>query len=436
MRRPAEIARLERRRTTTRARVWITKNQSPGTALRVVRLRRCGVFVVFRLTSDAIESKHAPDRNGMLRTYTLKLRPTAKQRTVLEAILALSCDLYNAALQERRDAWRIRHERIGYNQQQKELAELRREDPDIRAIASDIAREPLRRVERAFKAFFRRCRSEEKPGYPRFRAKARYCSFTFYNSNHAQIKSGILMVPKLGGVRFKTGQKLRGDYRTATVKRIGKKWEARIVCDLGPAPEKLAISNAIGIDLGLTNFVTLSDGMMVENPRWTRQHEQRIAKANRVLARKQRRSKNRLRARAALSRTHQRAADARRNFTHHVSKWLVSSFDLIAYENLNIKGMTHGNLAKSIFDAAWGELIYQLRYKAEGAGTYAIAVNPRDTTINCSGCGEKVPKTLAQRIHSCPTCGLILDRDHNAAINVLALGISAAGASLQNVYGR
>jgi putative transposase len=366
----------------------------------------------------------------MLRSYKLRLRPTAKQRLTLEGILALSCDLYNAALQERRDAWNTRRENIDCNHQQKELTEIRADDVEVRAIAVDIAREPLRRVDRAFKAFFRRCKLGQKPGYPRFKAKARYSSFTF---GRVQIKNNVLMIPNLGGVRFKTTQSLTEDLRTATIKRNGKKWEARIICDIGEAPEKKAVSSAIGIDLGLTNFVTLSNGDVIDNPRWTREHAERVAKANRSLSRKKRGSNNRLRAKAVLSRTYQRAADARRNFTHHVSKWLVQSFDLIAYEKLNIAGMARSNLAKSILDAAWGELLYQLRYKAESAGTYAIAVNPRNTTIDCSGCGEKVPKTLAERTHSCPTCGLILDRDHNAAINILALGVSAAGASLQNI---
>lgn len=368
----------------------------------------------------------------MLRSYKLRLKPTARQRSSLEGILALSCDLYNAALQERRDAWAVQRKSISYNDQSAELTEVRADDPDVRAVAVDVAREPLRRIDRAFKAFFRRCKAGEKPGFPRFRAKSRYDSFAFHLPH---ITGCILIVPNFGGLRFKTSREIKGVPRTATVARSGKKWTAQIVCDIGPAPEKRPVSSAIGIDLGLTNFVTLSNGAIVDNPRWTRQHEQRIAKANQVLSRKQRRSRNRIRARAVLSRAHQRAADARRNFTHHVSKWLVSNFDLIAYEKLNIKGMVRSNLAKSILDAAWGELLHQIRYKAESAGTYAIAVSPRNTTINCSGCGEKVPKTLAQRTHSCPACGLVLDRDHNAAINVLALGMSAAGASLQNIYG-
>lgn len=361
----------------------------------------------------------------MFRSYRLQLRPNASQRMALDTVLSLSCDLYNAALQERRDAWKLCRKNISLIDQQKQLTEIRAADPAVRDLAVDVAREPLRRVDRAFRAFFRRCKSAGKPGFPRFRAKGRYDSLAFHRP---RMRDGLLAVPGVGGLRFKTSQKIQGEPRTATIVRNGRKWSARIVCNLGPAPEKRPVSTAVGVDLGLTNFLTLSDGSVVGNPRWTRQHEARIAKASRNLARKQRRSKNRIRARVALRRAHQRAADARRNFTHHLSKWLVANYDLIAYEKLNIRGMVRSKLAKSILDAAWAELIWQISYKAESAGRWAIPVNPKGTTINCSGCGERVVKTLAERTHQCPRCGLILDRDHNAALNILRLGEALRGS--------
>jgi putative transposase len=370
----------------------------------------------------------------MYRSYSLRLRPTKRQQRALEGILALSCDLYNASLAERRDAWNIRREHINYNHQQRELTEIRQDDPDVRAVAADIAREPLRRVDRAFKAFFRRCKAGEKPGYPRFRAKARYDSFTFCNV--VRVTTDRLMVPNLGGLRFKTSRTLNGVPKTATVKRQGSRWVARIICDVGPAPEKRMVSVAVGMDVGLTNFVTLSDGTVINNPRWTRQHAERITVANQALALTEKGSNNRKRAVLVLNRAHRRAANARRNFTHHVSKWLVANFDLIAYENLNIKGMVRSNLAKSILDAAWGELIWQTSYKAESAGGWAVSVNPRGTTIDCSDCGEPVHKGLGDRVHRCPQCGLVLCRDHNAAINILnrGLGMSPARTTFQNLY--
>lgn len=219
---------------------------------------------------------------------------------------------------------------------------------------------------------------------------------------------------------------LVGKPKKCTVRRDGKKWIAQVCCDVGPAPEKVAVETAVGIDVGLTTLVTLSDGQEIQNPRWIRKHERRIAEANRSLARKQSRSKNLLKAREVLRRAYQRVANARTNYLHHASKWLIDQYDLIAHEDLKIQQMTRSRFAKSIMDAAWSTLLYQLRYKAESAGTYVVAVNPRGTTQRCSNCGERVPKDISQRQHSCPNCGLVLGRDHNAALNILALGQSAA----------
>ena len=376
----------------------------------------------------------------MFKTYELRLRPNQAQRAAFEEILRDSQETYNAGLQERIEAWKFQRKSISLYEQFAELTELRK-DERFAKIACDIQREPLRRLDRAFKAFFRRVKAGQKPGFPRFRSWHRYDSFLF---NLPAVRDGKIKVPNLGWFKFKASQEIIGRPRTATVKRSGKKWRIRLVCDIGPAPEKVAVSNAVGIDVGVTNFVTLSDGRCIDNPRWTRKHEARIAAANRKLALKERRSKNRLRAKEVLRRAHQRAADARRNFTHHVSKWLVSNYNLIAFEKLNIRNMARSakgtvrnpgknvaqksGLNRSIFDAAWAQLIWQITYKAESAGRWAVPVNPRGTSIRCSGCGEPVPKTLADRQHICGNCGLSLDRDHNAALNILRLGEALRGA--------
>ncbi len=357
----------------------------------------------------------------MLRTFTFRLLPNATQRAALEFILADSCETYNAALSERREAWRLQRKSVNYYEQQAQLTELRK-DPQFATIARDIQREPLRRIDRAFKAFFRRCKSGEKPGFPRFRSRRRYDSFAF--GDNPIVRERSLKIPRLGDIRTRGGRSIQGTPKTVTVKRDGKRWTARVVCDIGAAPEKRAVTTAVGIDLGLTTFVTLSDGQAIENPRWLSKHEKRIAAASRRLAKKKKRSKNRIRAREVVRRAHQRAANARLNYIHHVSKWLVDRYDLIAYEKLNIKGMVQSRLAKSILDAAWAELIWQISYKAESAGRWAIPVNPNGTTQRCSQCGTVVRKALSERQHVC-SCGLSLDRDHNAAVNILALGRGA-----------
>jgi putative transposase len=366
----------------------------------------------------------------MLRTFQFRLYPNATQRAALDFMLRDNAETYNAALQERRDAWKLERKAITYRMQQNELTELRK-DKQFTVIALDIQRDPLRRVDRAFKAFFRRCKAGQKPGFPRFRPSQRYDSFGF---SLPIMRGRHLNVPNVGHLKARGGRDITGKAKCCTVKRDGNRWTASVVCDVGSVPEKRSVTTAIGIDVGLTTLATLSDGAEIANPRWTRKYEERIARANRVLSRKLRRSKNRIRARRALRRAHQRAADARRNYLHHVSKWLVANYDLIAYENLNIEGLAQGNLAKSIMDAAWGILLYQLRYKAESAGVYAIAVNPRGTSQKCSGCGQIVPKTLKARTHSCPHCGLVLGRDENASRNILALGISAAGVSHHDLH--
>jgi putative transposase len=359
----------------------------------------------------------------MLRTFQFRLYPSATQRRALEFILRDNAETYNAALQERRDAWKLERKAITYRMQQDELTELRK-DAQFAVIACDIQRDPLRRIDRAFKAFFRRCKARQKPGFPRFRSSQRYDSFGFSLST---MRDKRLNVPNVGRIKLRGGRDVAGKAKCCTVKRDGKRWTVSVVCDIGPAPVKRIVAKAVGIDVGITTLATLSDGIEIDNPRWTKQHEDQIAAANRALSRKQKRSKNRIHARQALSRAHQRAANARRNYLHHVSKWLIANYDLIAHEALNVKGMARGNLAKSILDAAWTILLSQIRYKAESAGAYVIAVNPRGTSQLCSGCGESVRKTLAERIHDCLQCGLSLGRDHNAARNILTLGMSVAG---------
>jgi putative transposase len=361
----------------------------------------------------------------MFRTYQFRMLPNAGERSALERILLDNCETYNAALQERRDAWKLQRKSISLYDQYKQISDLRK-DPQFQWIAAEIQRDPLRRVDRAFKAFFLRSRNGQTPGYPRFRSKSRYNSFTLAD-HHPVVRAHSIKIPLIGDIRTRSNRPISGTPKTCTIRRDGKRWTASVVCDIGPAPEKCAVSNPVGIDVGLTALATLSDGTVIENPRWTRKHESRIAAAGRRLATKQRRSKNRVRTVETLRRAHQRAADARRNYLHHISKRLVENYDLIAFEDLKIKNMAaNRQLSKSIMDAAWGLLIWCIIYKAESAGKWAVPVNPRGTSQRCSGCGAVVPKTLADRIHAC-SCGLTIGRDHNSGLNIKALGMSAAG---------
>jgi putative transposase len=358
----------------------------------------------------------------MHRTYTARLKTTKRQDGKLSAMLVECCELYNAALQERRDAWKTCRKNISLYDQFKGLTELRKAIPESASFPAHIQRDPLCRVDRAFKAFFLRAKAGKVVGYPRFKPISRYDSFAVGSQNF-NINTDIIKIVKLGSFRFKTKCKMKGVPKELRVKRVGNRWIATIVCDIGPGPEKIAIRNATGIDLGLTSLATLSDGTEIANPRWTKREEDRLAEANRTLSRKIKGSRNRLKARERLRRIHQRIAGLRSSYLTSVAKQLVNEYDLIAHEKLNIKGMAQSRFAKSIMDAAWNQLIHRLNCEAEKAGKWVVPVDPKGTTQRCSGCRVMVKKELKDRWHSCP-CGTSLDRDHNAAINILRLGES------------
>jgi putative transposase len=348
-----------------------------------------------------------------------------KQDELLTRLLAQLCELYNIALEQRRNVYRELRVSVNYLNQQTQLTELRNGVEEYTAFPVAIQRDPLRRLDRAFKAFFRRIKSGEKPGFPRFRARARYDSFNVSKGSF-RFSNGMLKLTRLGTFRTKTKCKIKGEPLEVRVKRCGNKWRAQVVCDIGPAPEKIAVRNAIGIDLGLTSLAVLSDGTEIANPRWTKREEDRLAAANRDLARKKRGSRNRLKACEHLRRVHQHIAGLRGSHLTGVAKRLLSQYDLIAHEKLNVRGMAQSKFAKSILDAAWAQLVQTLNSEAEKAGKWVVPVDPRNTTKTCSVCGELVPKKLWQRRHDCPKCGLSLGRDHNAALNILRLGESLA----------
>lgn len=361
----------------------------------------------------------------MMRSYQVRIKTTKRQNVALSALLLQLCELYNMCLEQRRDHWKGGRSLSLYDQM-RDLTELRAGCEEYAAIPAAIQRDPLRRLQRAFAGFYRRVKAGQKPGHPRFRSHDRYDSFSV-DSQNFRIEGHTIVIVKLGGFSFRTRCDLRGIPKVLHIKRNGRKWKASISCDIGPAPEKVTVSKAVGIDVGLTILATLSNGSEIENPRWGKQAEDILARANRSFSSKKKGSRNRAKAREHLRRVHQSIAGRRRSYLHGVSRKIVNSYDLIVYEKLNIQELVEGRRAKSIKDAAWGELIWQITYKAESAGKWAVPVNPCGTTKICSGCGGQVPKKLRERIHLCPHCGLNLGRDHNAALNILALGESAAG---------
>jgi putative transposase len=359
----------------------------------------------------------------MIRTFRYPLRPTKAQERVLNWWLAKCCELYNAALEQRREAWRKQRRTLSYYDQQNELTELRRSDREWWAMPAWVQRSALTRLDRAYKAYFFRIRSEESAGLPRFRSSSRYRSFSLPNAAGGSVIDGnTVVLPKLGAVRFHKYRELRGAPKEVRVHHGARGWSVSIVCDLGESPAKQLVRNVIGIDVGLEAFATLSSGERVENPRYGRDGAELLARTQRELARKNRGSNNHKLAKIRAARAHEAIRNRRLDFARKLAVVLFARFDLVAHEDLQIARMVRGNLAKSIYDAAWGQFLRCLALKAENAGKHCIAVDPRGTSQICSACGAVEKKELSQRQHRCD-CGFTAHRDHNAALNVLARGL-------------
>lgn len=362
----------------------------------------------------------------MKRTFRYPLRPTADQAQALSSYLASCCELYNAALQERRDAWSKRRVFIGYNAQCASLTEIRASDETVSSVSITAQRSALRRLDHAFADFFRRCERGEKAGYPRFRLQRRYDSFAI---GRACPQGNRVWVPKIGSVKFRDYRPLIGRVTETTIRRdAAGKWWVCFTCDLGAAPDRAPVCSLVGVDVGLEAFATLSDGTRVDNPRFFKSAAAKLADRQRAMGRKRKGSKSRHRARVLVVKAHQRIKNQRLDFARKLAAGLFGRYDLVAFEDLNIKGLAAGMLAKSVNDAAWGVFIQALTLKAESAGKWAVPVDPRGTSQRCPQCGAVRRKELSEREHRCD-CGCVMHRDHAAALNIKALGVSAVEAA-------
>jgi IS605 OrfB family transposase len=393
-------------------------------------------------------------------TYKFRLYPTRKQRDRLQQTLDACRILYNAALTERRDAYNFhvrqhpnyydeatrkalsRELEMNYYSQANQLPEIKDLREDYREIHSQVLQDVLRRVQKAFDAFFRRCKHGEEPGYPRFQGKSRYDSFTYPQAGFSLTHDNRVCLSKIGSIKVKLHREIKGTIKTCTIKREGDAWYVVFACEVESVPLE-GNNEVVGIDLGLLHFATLSTGETIENPRHYRKAEKKLERLQQALARKKRGSHRRKKAGKLVGKAHRKVANQRRDFLHKASRKLVNAYGMIVFEDLQAANMSkrprpkqdeNGNylpngaaaksgLNKSIADAGWSMFQQFCLYKAEEAGRAVLFVNPKYTSQVCSGCGTVVKKDLSERWHEC-SCGCSLDRDHNAAINILRLGQS------------
>lgn len=357
---------------------------------------------------------------------TIRLYPSRLQSFRLTEYLNVSRSIFNRCLAIKRRLWQDRQFSLSRFDLTKVLTLWRATEDFVGTKPTKIQRDAIRRVDLAFQHFFRRVKEKTgKAGYPRFKAADRYNSFTI-NDPGKVIRNGRIRVSGIPTLfRCRNLRPVDGKIKQLRILRKADRWFAQLVIEKPDVPiQPRVIRKTIGLDLGLNAFVYGSDGMSVPCPKFYRKLERHLRSACRHVSRKKKGSANRRQAVRRLQRIYLKIADSRMNFTHHLSKQIVADYDLIAVEKLNVKGMTQGRLSKSVLDAAWYQFTSQLRYKAEEAGTVLCEVNPRGTSQECSGCGEIVQKSLSVRVHKYG-CGLVLDRDENAARNILQRAIDS-----------
>ena len=356
--------------------------------------------------------------------YKYRLYPNRAQVHFLENQLHEACDLYNAALQERRDAWKICRKSINYYDQANQLKSLR--DEVLIGLANfSCCQDVLRRLDKTFQAFFARVRRGEKPGFPRFRSFRRYDSITFpsYGDGCRLLDDGKLRIQGVGLIKVKLYRPVEGEIKTVTIKRDVNHW---YVCfsverDTVALPES---NKEIGLDVGLDSFVALSNGREIDNPRHLKRGLAHLRRAQRRLSRRWHK------AAALVAKAYRKIRNQRAAFHHHLSRWLVERYGFITVEDLNIQGLSRGILAGPVHDAGWHSFFANLSYKAASAGRELVKVDPRGTSQVCV-CGAAVPKTLAERWHKCPVCGLSAPR--NVVSAQVILQRARIGRSRHNV---
>jgi putative transposase len=367
------------------------------------------------------------------KTFKFKLKPTPEQERELGRVLGLCRWLYNTALEQRIVAWQRVRATVSRFEQEAELKDIRAEFPDYAAIHSHVLQDVLSRLDKTYQAFFRRLKAGEKAGFPRFRSRERWHSFTYKEfGNGATLDNGFLVLSKIGRIALRWSRPLKGAPKTVTISREVDGWYVCFSCADVPAQSLPATGQETGIDLGIEAFATLSDGARIFSPGWYRKAERALKTAQRRVSRRKKGSARRRKAVTLLAKAHQKVKRQRQDFHHKTALQLVRKNDTIYYEDLQTANMLKNHhLAKSIQDAGWSQFLSILAFKAAYAGKRAVAVPPAFTSQRCSGpgCGKIVQKGLSVGWHVCPDCGTNLHRDHNAARNIERLGQSLRGGA-------
>ncbi len=419
-----------------------------------------------------------------LKAFKYRLYPNKETTSKLYWTLNRCRELYNAALSKYKDAYKqhIRTRRyqneqghwivadasfgegammqanrrvntVTYQQQQNDLPEMKHEiREEYQDIAAHVLQDVLRRLDKGMKAFYRRVirgmndriREGQTPGFPRFKGRDRYDSFTYPDGAGWKVEGNTLHLSKISTLKVKMHREMQGKIKTVTMKKEVDQWYVTCSCEVADAPKLPVSYEDVGIDLGVSHLATLSNGSMIEHPRYYRRAKKKLEVAHQKVSRGKKGSHRRNKAKKQLGKAHRKIANQRKDFLHKESRKLVNQYQVIVFEDIKVSNLVRkpkakqdeegkylpngaaakGGLNKSILDAGWGMFVSMCKVKAEEARRCMIQVSPKFTSQICSTCGTVRKKELSERWHSCE-CGAELDRDVNAAMNILTRGYKA-----------
>lgn len=383
----------------------------------------------FRLSLKAdksngrVKTSKADKNNGRVKAFKYRIEANNQTISKAENWITLCRHLYNTALEQRISIYKQDRGSISCYDQINQLPELKKAFPEYKEVSSQTLQDVIERLDGAYSAFFRRVKNGEKPGFPRFKGMNRYDSFTLKQAGW-KLEGKYLTIKNIGRFKIRLSRPVGGKIKTVTIRRTPTgKWFVYFSCNNIPDKPLPKTNNIIGIDVGCESFLTTSNGDKIENPRFFNKSKDILAMRQQRLSKRHKGSNRRNKARILVAKSYEKIRNQRRNFHFKVANQLIRENDVICIEKMNSWNSNRG-LNRSMRDVAWFGFFNILHFKAEEASREVIEVPARNTSQACSQCGCIVPKDLPIRIHHCPHCGLTLDRDHNAALNILRLGQS------------
>lgn len=359
-------------------------------------------------------------------TYTYRIYPNKNQQDTLDEMLYIARWLYNRALEYRRKRWDESRYSVSYNEQVTMWSTWRNEQPEdnqLRLLNMTAGMRVLRRLDQAYWGFKKGTR-----GKPRFKGRQFFNTLPYCYDDGIRLKNGRIYMQNVGLITVNWHRELPvGKIKNILITRKPSGWYASFQIECADIEITPSANPPVGIDIGIHHALALSDGTAIDSPQYLKQSLKRLKRLQRKVARRKKGSTGRKEAIKILAKEHEHIANQRGDWWHKVTFWLVTTYGLIVLEDLNLSFMLRNDsLSRAAHDISLGMFREILGYKAIKAGVTVVAVNPRNTSQICNCCGVIVPKDLSVRVHSCPHCGFTVDRDVNAALNILGLGRETA----------